>query len=69
MLESMARGDFYILCPDNSVSREMDERRIKWAAEDLIQNRPALSRWHPEYEDPFADYMKDVEKPQKLNDW
>ena len=63
MLESMARGDFYILCPDNSVSREMDERRIKWAAEDLIQNRPALSRWHPEYEDPFADYMKDVEKP------
>ena len=63
MLESMARGDFYILCPDNSVSREMDERRIKWAAEDLIQNRPPLSRWHPNHEDSFADYMKDVEKP------
>ena len=63
MLESMSRGDFYILCPDNSVSREMDERRIKWAAEDLIQNRPALSRWHPNYEESFAEYMEDVEKP------
>lgn len=63
MLEGMARGDFYILCPDNSVSREMDERRIKWAAEDLIQNRPALSRWHPNYEESFARYMEDVKKP------
>lgn len=63
MLESMTRGDFYILCPDNSVSREMDERRIKWAAEDLIQNRPALSRWHPNYEESFASYMEEVKKP------
>lgn len=63
MLESMGRGDFYILCPDNSVSREMDERRIRWAAEDLIQNRPALSRWHPNYEGPFARYMEDAKKP------
>ena len=63
MLESLANGDFYILCPDNSVSREMDERRIRWAAEDLIQNRPALSRWHPDHEEPFATYMQDVNKP------
>ncbi len=63
MLESMAKGDFYILCPDNRVSREMDERRIRWAAEDLIQNRPALSRWHPDHEESFAAYMEDVKKP------
>ena len=63
MLESMGRGGFYILCPDNSVSREMDERRIRWAAEDLIQNRPALSRWHPTYEESFASYMEDAKKP------
>ena len=63
MLESLANGDFYILCPDNSVSREMDERRIRWAAEDLIQNRPALSRWHPDHEKSFATYMQDVKKP------
>jgi NAD(P)-dependent dehydrogenase (short-subunit alcohol dehydrogenase family) len=58
MLESMARGDFYILCPDNAVTRDMDERRMQWAAEDIIQNRPALSRWHPDYKDAFDAFMK-----------
>jgi NAD(P)-dependent dehydrogenase (short-subunit alcohol dehydrogenase family) len=57
MLESLARGDFYILCPDNDVSRAMDEKRIAWAAGDIIENRPALSRWHPEWEARFAAYM------------
>jgi hypothetical protein len=37
----MSKGDFYILCPDNAVTREMDEKRIRWAADDLIKNRPA----------------------------
>lgn len=59
MLESMARGDFYILCPDNAVTREMDNRRIRWAADDLIKNRPALSRWHPDYKDAFEAFMRE----------
>lgn len=49
MLESLARGDFYILCPDNEVDRATDERRILWAAGDIIENRPPLSRWHENY--------------------
>ena len=57
MLTGLAHGDFYILCPDNDVTRAMDEKRIQWAADDLIQNRPALSRWHPDYKEAFADYM------------
>lgn len=57
MIDSMGRGDFYILCPDNAVTREMDERRIQWAADDLIRNRPALSRWHPDHADAFAAFM------------
>ena len=48
MIDGMSKGDFYILCPDNAVTREMDEKRIRWAADYLIQNRPALSRWHPD---------------------
>ena len=32
-------------------------RRIPWAAEDLIRNRPALSRWHPDYADEFAEFL------------
>ena len=60
MLEHVAAGNFYILCPDNDVSHALDSRRIQWAADYIIQNRPALSRWHPEYKDTFADYVKDV---------
>jgi NAD(P)-dependent dehydrogenase (short-subunit alcohol dehydrogenase family) len=58
LLTSMAAGDFYILCPDNDVTRATDERRILWAAHDIIDNKPPLSRWHPDYENAFADWMK-----------
>jgi NAD(P)-dependent dehydrogenase (short-subunit alcohol dehydrogenase family) len=59
MWPALARGDFYILCPDNDVARVTDEKRIRWAADDIIENRPALSRWHPDYKQAFADHMKD----------
>jgi NAD(P)-dependent dehydrogenase (short-subunit alcohol dehydrogenase family) len=62
LLESVGRGDFYVLCPDNDVSREVDERRIEWAMGDLIENRPPLSRWHPEYKEAFQAFMD--EKPK-----
>ncbi len=58
MLESMARGDFYILCPDNDVQRATDEKRIAWAAQDIIRNRPALSRWHPDHAEGFDAFMR-----------
>jgi NAD(P)-dependent dehydrogenase (short-subunit alcohol dehydrogenase family) len=54
---AMAAGDFYIICPDNDVTRDIDNRRILWAAEDIIRNRPALSRWHPDYKDEFAAFL------------
>ena len=53
MLEGMANGDFYLFCEDNEVTRELDQIRMQWSADDLIKNRPALSRWHPEYKDEF----------------
>lgn len=58
MLERVSAGDFYILCPDNDVSRSIDERRILWAVNDIIKNRPALSRWHPDYQGEFAEFLK-----------
>jgi NAD(P)-dependent dehydrogenase (short-subunit alcohol dehydrogenase family) len=58
LLPRLAAGDFYILCPDNAVTRDMDNRRMRWAMEDVIQNRPALSRWHPDYKDAFAAFMR-----------
>ncbi|MGA2290238.1 SDR family NAD(P)-dependent oxidoreductase [Bradyrhizobium sp.] len=58
MIERVAAGDFYILCPDNDVPRRLDERRILWAAGDIVENRPALSRWHPEHAEAFAAFVK-----------
>ena len=59
LLAALERGDFYVLCPDNDVTPEMDRRRIAWGAGDLTENRPALSRWHPDYEAAFAAFMDD----------
>jgi NAD(P)-dependent dehydrogenase (short-subunit alcohol dehydrogenase family) len=58
LIEGMAAGTFYILCPDNEVTREIDNRRILWAAQDITENRPPLSRWHPDYKAAFAEYLK-----------
>jgi NAD(P)-dependent dehydrogenase (short-subunit alcohol dehydrogenase family) len=58
MIERIDAGDFYILCPDNDVPRELDERRILWAAGDIVENRPPLSRWHPDYAEAFAAFLK-----------
>lgn len=60
MIERASAGDFYILCPDNDVPRSLDERRILWAAGDIVENRPALSRWHPDYAEAFAKFVKDT---------
>jgi NAD(P)-dependent dehydrogenase (short-subunit alcohol dehydrogenase family) len=58
MIGRLEAGDFYILCPDNDVPRSIDERRILWAAGDIVENRPALSRWHPDYAEAFAAFVK-----------
>jgi NAD(P)-dependent dehydrogenase (short-subunit alcohol dehydrogenase family) len=58
MLERLEQGDFYILCPDNEVARTTDEKRIAWAAQDIIENRPPLSRWHPDYGERFNAFLK-----------
>ena len=58
-IECLGRGDFYILCPDNDVPRELDEKRMAWAMGDIIENRPALSRWHPDYADAFGAFIDD----------
>ena len=58
MLQRLAAGDFYILCPDNDVPRALDQRRILWAAGDIVENRPALSRWHPDYGEAFKAFAE-----------
>jgi NAD(P)-dependent dehydrogenase (short-subunit alcohol dehydrogenase family) len=58
MIERLEAGDFYILCPDNDVPRGLDEKRILWAAGDIVENRPALSRWHPDFAEAFTKFVQ-----------
>nr|WP_298690501.1 SDR family NAD(P)-dependent oxidoreductase [uncultured Dongia sp.] len=60
MMTRLQAGDFYILCPDNDVPRALDERRILWAAGDIVENRPPLSRWHPDYQQAFDAFSRDA---------
>lgn len=59
LFEALAKNDFYIICPDNETTLETDRKRMSWAAGDVINNRPALSRWHPGYKAEFEEYMKE----------
>jgi NAD(P)-dependent dehydrogenase (short-subunit alcohol dehydrogenase family) len=58
LVDGMAQNEFYILCPDNEVTREVDHRRILWAANDIVANRPALSRWHADYKEAFEQFLR-----------
>jgi NAD(P)-dependent dehydrogenase (short-subunit alcohol dehydrogenase family) len=60
MMQSLERGDFYILCPDNDVDRATDERRMAWAIGDVIENRPPLSRWHPDFADASKEFISGI---------
>eukprot|EP01037_Dinobryon_pediforme_P005939 gene5939-6009_t len=59
LIERMNQGDFYIICPDNDVTRETDNLRMTWATQDITENRPPLSRWHDDYKDAFAAFLRD----------
>jgi NAD(P)-dependent dehydrogenase (short-subunit alcohol dehydrogenase family) len=59
LITGMSQGDFYIICPDNDVTREIDNRRIIWAAQDITRNRPPLSRWHPDFKDAFEAFLRE----------
>ncbi|OLN83348.1 putative oxidoreductase YkvO 1 [Colletotrichum chlorophyti] len=57
MEEEISKGHFYIICPDNEVTEEMDKKRILWSANDIVHRRPALSRWRDEFKDQVSDWM------------
>ena len=58
MLAEIQKDAFLILCPDNDTPRRLDERRIQWNTDDLIEGRPALSRWHPDYAQEYNAFVE-----------
>ncbi len=59
MMARLKAGDFYILCPDNDTTRALDEKRMRWAIGDIVENRPPLSRWHPDYGEAFKAFVEE----------
>ncbi len=57
MIAGVEAGDFYIYCPDNAVSEQLDALRLRWSIDDIALNRPALSRWHPDWKERFEAYV------------
>ncbi|CAF0751933.1 unnamed protein product [Adineta ricciae] len=58
MFDKIKQKQFYILCPDNDVTNELDYKRMTWNLRDIIESRPALSRWREETADEFAQFIK-----------
>ncbi|KAF5591471.1 20beta-hydroxysteroid dehydrogenase [Fusarium pseudocircinatum] len=57
LYEKMGKNEFYIICPDNDVTEEQDKKRITWAAGDVVQRRPPLSRWREEWKQEAEETM------------
>lgn len=55
--EKMEEDVFYIICPDNDVTAEVDKKRILWNAGDIANERQPLSRWREEYRTEVEKWM------------
>lgn len=53
----MGEGGFYVLVPDNETGVEMDRRRMLWGVGDVVEGRPALSRWREEWKGRAEEWM------------
>jgi NAD(P)-dependent dehydrogenase (short-subunit alcohol dehydrogenase family) len=58
LVKGLEQDAFWIICPDDETTAEMDKKRVLWNALDIIKGRPALSRWHPDFKDAFAAFMQ-----------
>mmetsp|Transcript_15701 Transcript_15701/g.24894 ORF Transcript_15701/g.24894 Transcript_15701/m.24894 type:complete len:108 (-) Transcript_15701:8-331(-) len=58
MVQRLDKEKFYIICPDNEVSVELDNLRFTWTMQDITEDRAPLSRWHPDYKDKFTQFVE-----------
>ncbi|KAJ3198853.1 hypothetical protein HDU82_000964 [Entophlyctis luteolus] len=60
LMEGISRGKFYIVCPDNEVTEELDKKRMLWSIGDIVYDRPPLTRWREDTKDAAAQGVRDV---------
>lgn len=56
--EKMAKDEFYIICPDNEVTEEMDVKRMTWASKELVERRKPLSRWREDTKEEASSWIQ-----------
>jgi short-subunit dehydrogenase len=61
LIEKMEKNAFYVICPDNDVTEEMDKKRMLWSVHDIIDGRQPLSRWRDDYKDEATKWMEKAE--------
>ena len=49
---------FYNIAPDNAVTEATDKARMAWNFADILEGRPALSRWDSELTPAFEAHMQ-----------
>ncbi|ROW10664.1 hypothetical protein VPNG_05132 [Cytospora leucostoma] len=55
--QKIGEGQFWVLCPDNDVSEQLDRQRILWGASDAIEGRPPLTRWRDEWKEKHQEWL------------
>lgn len=50
--------NFFVICPDNAVTEQLDLARMKWSMGDLLEPRGALSRWDSEHTPAYEAFIK-----------
>ncbi|KAE8150813.1 hypothetical protein BDV25DRAFT_129295 [Aspergillus avenaceus] len=66
LVRGVEKGSFYIICPDDDVDRALDQARMQWASDDVVEDRPALSRWEQNWKAPAEEAIKaDAERRRK----
>lgn len=62
MFDKLDDGSFYIVCPDNEVDALTDKAKMTWTMQDITEDRPPLSRWHPEWDSQFDQFLESQKK-------
>lgn len=63
LVEKMESGSFYVICPDNDVTEEMDKRRMLWTQGDIVEDRPPLSRWREDWKEKAQNGVDAIKLP------
>jgi hypothetical protein len=58
LVKKMQENKFYVICPDNDVTEELDKKRIMWTTGDVVYERPPLTRWREEYSEEAKGWME-----------